>query len=116
VLLAPLRSGQTVRASYQLPTERRGVVEVGPLDVEVSDPFGVATMRTRAAGVTRLTVWPAVDDITPLPHTQGDEPHGASTTRTHCGPRARTSTRCGRTSSATTSAASTGPRRHGGTS
>ena len=76
VLLAPMRTGQTVRAAYQLPTERRGVLEVGPLDVEVADPFGVATMRTRAAGVTRLTVWPAIDDITPPPHTQGDEPHG----------------------------------------
>ena len=76
VLLAPLHSGQTVRASYQLPTERRGMVHVGPLDVEVSDPFGVATSTTLAAGVTSLTVWPAVDDITPLPHTEGDEPHG----------------------------------------
>lgn len=76
VLLAPLGSGQTVRAAYQLPTDRRGVLPIGPLDVEVGDPFGMATLATRAAGATELTVWPAVDEITPLPHTQGDEPHG----------------------------------------
>jgi uncharacterized protein (DUF58 family) len=76
VLLAPLRAGQTVRAAYQLPTERRGVLKVGPLDVVVGDPFGLATLATPAAGVAELTVWPAVDEITPLPHTQGDEPHG----------------------------------------
>lgn len=76
VLLAPLRSSQTVRAAYKLPTEKRGVLAVGPLDVEVGDPFGVATLSTRAAGVTDLTVWPAIDEISPLPHTQGDEPHG----------------------------------------
>ena len=76
VLLAPLRSSQTVRAAYNLPTERRGIVTIGPLDVEVSDPFGIATLSTPAAGTAELTVWPAVDEITPLPHTQGDEPHG----------------------------------------
>lgn len=76
VLLAPLRARQSVRASYKLPTERRGVLHVGPLDVEVADPFGIATLATRAAGVADLTVWPAVDEVTPLPHTQGDEPHG----------------------------------------
>lgn len=76
VLLAPLGPTQSVRASYRLPTERRGVLPVGPLDVEVTDPFGLATLATRAVGVTELTVWPAVDDVTALPHTQGDEPHG----------------------------------------
>ncbi len=76
VLLSPLRGSQTVRAAYNLPTERRGVVTIGPLEVEVSDPFGIASLSTRAAGTTDLTVWPAVEEITPLPHTQGDEPHG----------------------------------------
>ena len=76
VLLAPLRSSQTMRAAYRLPTEKRGVVTVGPLDVEISDPFGIAALSTPAAGTTDLTVWPAVDEVTPLPHTQGDEPHG----------------------------------------
>jgi len=76
VLLAPLRNNQNVRAAYNLPTEERGVVTIGPLDVEVSDPFGIATLSTLAASTTDLTVWPAVDEVTPLPHTQGDEPHG----------------------------------------
>lgn len=76
VLLTPLEGGQAVRAAYHLPTDHRGAVIVGPLEVEVGDPFGLATLATRAAPVIELTVWPAVDDVTPLPHTQGAEPHG----------------------------------------
>jgi uncharacterized protein (DUF58 family) len=60
VALAPLGQSQTVRAAYRLPTERRGILRVGPLSVEVSDPFGLAALSTRAAPVAELTVWPAV--------------------------------------------------------
>jgi uncharacterized protein (DUF58 family) len=78
VLLAPLGRDQLARASYRLPTERRGVLSVGPLTVEISDPFGLASQSTLAAPVTELTVWPALDEIGPLPHTQGDDPHGGA--------------------------------------
>jgi uncharacterized protein (DUF58 family) len=78
VALAPLGQGQTLRAAYRLPTERRGILRVGPLSVEVADPFGLAGLSTRAAPVTELTVWPAVVDIDPLPHTISDDPHGGA--------------------------------------
>jgi uncharacterized protein (DUF58 family) len=78
VLLAPLGQDQLARAAYRLPTERRGVLSVGPLAVEISDPFGLASQATVAAPVTELTVWPALEDVQPLPHTQGDDPHGGA--------------------------------------
>jgi uncharacterized protein (DUF58 family) len=78
VVLAPLARDDTVRAAYRLPTERRGLLRVGPMSIEVTDPFGLASSTTEGAGITELTVWPAVDDVLPLPHTSGDEPLGSS--------------------------------------
>jgi len=78
VVVAPLRPGESVQASYRLPTEQRGIVPVGPLAVRVADPFGLAALATPAAPLVDLTIWPAVDDVAPLPHTTGDDPHGGS--------------------------------------
>jgi uncharacterized protein (DUF58 family) len=78
VVLAPLGVDEAVRASYRLPTEERGILRVGPLEVEVSDPFGLVALRTAGAPQAELTVWPAVDEVAPLPHTQGDDPHGGA--------------------------------------
>ena len=78
VVVAPLGFDETVRATYRLPTDRRGVLRVGPLAVEVTDPFGLASAATRAAPATDLTVWPAIDAISALPHTTGDDPHGGT--------------------------------------
>ncbi len=75
VVLAPLAPGRLAQASYRLPTQRRGIVPVGPLRIEVSDPFGLTTVDHRAAPVTELTVYPAVEDVAPPPHTMGDDPH-----------------------------------------
>lgn len=78
VVVAPLGPGETVRATYRLPTERRGLLRVGPLGIEVADPFGLAAASTRGAPVVELTVWPAIDEIQSLPHTSGDDPHGGA--------------------------------------
>ena len=78
VIVAPLPTGTSVTATYRLPTDRRGILQVGPLGVEVSDPFGLAAARTEAAPVVELTIWPAVDDVPSLPHTMGDDPHGGA--------------------------------------
>jgi uncharacterized protein (DUF58 family) len=78
VVVAPLGAGETVRATYRLPTESRGVLPVGPLSVDVSDPFGLAVASTAGAPVVELTVWPAIDEIASLPHTSGDDPHGGT--------------------------------------
>jgi uncharacterized protein (DUF58 family) len=78
LILGPLEPGVTSRAAYRLPTERRGIVRIGPLDVIVTDPFGVASSATSAAPVSELTVFPWVDDIVPVPHTSGDDPHAGA--------------------------------------
>lgn len=78
LLLAPLGPGDEARAAYRLPTEHRGIVQIGPLSVVLGDPFGLAEMRLAAAGVSELTVLPAIDRISPPPHTAGDDPHAGA--------------------------------------
>jgi len=58
--VAPLAPGQTVRASYRLPTAERGVFEVGPLAVELADPFGLVSTTRADAPPSTLTVRPRV--------------------------------------------------------
>jgi len=78
LLLGPLEPGVTARAAYRLPTEKRGIVRIGSLDVIVTDPFGVASSATTAAPISELTVFPWVDEIVPVPHTTGDDPHAGA--------------------------------------
>lgn len=63
VVLSPLAPGKGVAAVYALPTDHRGRLAVGPLEVRVSDPFGLAGLSTPGAPRTTLTVWPAVEDV-----------------------------------------------------
>ncbi|CAN5244002.1 hypothetical protein BH18ACT4_BH18ACT4_07350 [soil metagenome] len=78
LLLGPLEPLGTAHAAYRLPTERRGIVRVGPLAVVVGDPFGLASVATKAAPVAELTVFPHVDDIAALPQTTGHDPLAGS--------------------------------------
>ncbi|MGI8759063.1 MAG: DUF58 domain-containing protein [Acidimicrobiales bacterium] len=73
VVLAPLAPGQTIAAAYALPSERRGVVAVGPLEVRVCDPFGLAASSTAGAPPTELTVWPSVERLSVLPSGSDDD-------------------------------------------
>jgi uncharacterized protein (DUF58 family) len=76
--LAPLRGNDTAQAAYRLPTDKRGVVNVGPLQLEIADPFGLARRRAIAAPVQSVTIYPRVDTIR-VPSLGGDEdPHGAA--------------------------------------
>ncbi len=77
-LVAPLAPGATTRAAYRLPTEERGIFDVGPLEVSLADPFGLATSNFTSVGATQLTVYPRVDDIPPLPSAQGADPHSGA--------------------------------------
>jgi uncharacterized protein (DUF58 family) len=72
--VAPLGRGERTVAVYRLPTDRRGIVQVGPLDVVVGDPFGLTTLATTAAPQIELTVYPHIDQIAPLPYTTGHDP------------------------------------------
>ncbi|HEX9257899.1 MAG TPA: DUF58 domain-containing protein [Acidimicrobiales bacterium] len=61
--LAPLRPQASARAAYRLPTTKRGVMAIGPLTVELSDPFGLVRRTAQAAPVMELTVYPRVDRL-----------------------------------------------------
>ena len=64
--VAPLAPGETIRASYDLPVERRGIYQVGPLDLRVDDPFGLASRSVGQAGATALVVYPRIEVVDPL--------------------------------------------------
>jgi uncharacterized protein (DUF58 family) len=74
LLVGPLGSGESARAAYRLPTERRGILTIGPLDIELSDPFGMARLTMTASGASELTVYPRIDELDPLPMTTGNDP------------------------------------------
>lgn len=74
LLLSPLRRMQRTVAAYRLPTDRRGIAQIGPLEVVVSDPFGLLKVVTAAAPRVHLTVLPHVDEIAALPYTTGQDP------------------------------------------
>ncbi|TML16438.1 MAG: DUF58 domain-containing protein [Actinobacteria bacterium] len=75
LLIGPLAPNTAARASYRLPTERRGVLAIGPLTLELSDPFGLARATLPGANVTNLTVYPPIHRLTSLPPTGGADPH-----------------------------------------
>lgn len=66
VSVAPLAPGDDHAASYRLPTERRGLVAIGPLEARRVDPFGLARRRTVVTERTHLTVLPAVELLSGL--------------------------------------------------
>lgn len=76
LLLAPLERNARVRASYRLPTRRRGIITVGPLDVELGDPFGLTQAAVTAAPASTLVVYPAVEEVAPASRSEGGDPHG----------------------------------------
>ncbi len=77
-LLAPLAPGETARAAYALPTDRRGIFGLGPLELRLTDPFGLATSAQVVAAETQLTVYPHVDAIPPPPLAMGHDPHAGA--------------------------------------
>jgi uncharacterized protein (DUF58 family) len=74
LLVSPLGAGERAVAAYRLPTDRRGLVQIGPLDVLVGDPFGLTNVATIAAPKLDVTVYPRIDVLEPLPYTTGHDP------------------------------------------
>ena len=76
LLMAPLPAGATERAHYRIPTDRRGVVTVGPLEVRRFDSLGLAAKSAVVAPVSELVVYPLFEELLPLPHAPGDDRRG----------------------------------------
>lgn len=63
MVLAPLDPGEERTAAYRLPTHRRGVQQIGPLQMVRTDPLGLSSRRHRLADPLNLTVLPAVQPL-----------------------------------------------------
>ncbi len=59
-VLAPLRPGGAARLRYEVVGAARGVHELGPVEVALRDPFGVARRRQLIGGTDKLVVYPPV--------------------------------------------------------
>jgi uncharacterized protein (DUF58 family) len=66
VSLAPIPAGGRTQVSYRLPTQRRGPLLVGPLDIEFGDPLGLTAARVSAASRSELLVHPELVELGPL--------------------------------------------------
>ena len=76
LLMAPLAGGTTERAHYRIPTDRRGVIRVGPLEVRRFDALNLAAKGFVDAAESELVVYPLFEELLPLPHAPGDDRRG----------------------------------------
>jgi len=67
VPLLKLRAGAQTAADYPVPTDRRGVVRIGPLRVVRRDPLGLVTVPRSHGGVNQVWVYPRVHPLTAVP-------------------------------------------------
>lgn len=81
--LAPIDAGGHRAVSYRLPTDRRGLLDIGPLTATRTDPFGVASRRTEVTGETHLTVLPTIEPLHRLPEAPGRDDPLSGTSRPH---------------------------------
>lgn len=56
--IGPLAPGEVRSSTYPLPSHRRGVYHLGPLEMRVLDPFGLVQRLRSTAADTSLTVHP----------------------------------------------------------
>jgi uncharacterized protein (DUF58 family) len=62
-LVAPLAPGERRAATFRLPTSRRGRFRLGPMVLELRDPFGLASATRQCAPVASLSVHPRVEQL-----------------------------------------------------
>ncbi len=72
--LAPIKPGSSAPIAYRLPTARRGLVEVGPLDLRFGDPMGLTRGSVRASDMITLVVHPELVDLGALHAIAGHDP------------------------------------------
>ncbi len=66
-LLPRLRRGEQGLRTYRLPTSRRGVFEIGPVEIPRADPFGLCRTVQRMGSPQRIAVHPRLIRMHPLP-------------------------------------------------
>lgn len=86
VQVPPLAGGATAEVRYPIPTERRGVLTIGPLDVRRRALAGLAENRAALGAAVQVRVLPRVLPVRGVPgrvrraHSGADErvPHGGT--------------------------------------
>jgi uncharacterized protein (DUF58 family) len=71
---ARLAPEETATATYQILCKPRGIYQVGPLRVSVSDPLGLADRSQLVGQPDRLIVYPPVEQLSGLPVLRGLDP------------------------------------------
>jgi uncharacterized protein (DUF58 family) len=66
-VLPRLLGGQSGVRTYRLPTSKRGIFEIGPIEITRSDPFEFVRVTQRHAGNDEIWVYPQVFPFRPLP-------------------------------------------------
>lgn len=73
--LAPIAAnGGRVHGAYRLPATRRGVLELGPIQIEDTDGLGLARRRHRIETQVRLIVHPPIEPLPLVRVPAGDDP------------------------------------------
>ena len=67
VPLVRLRPGKVTTVAYAVPTRRRGVIDIGPLEVSRRDPLALVGVVRRYGGQNKVWVRPRVHVITSVP-------------------------------------------------
>ncbi|HEU4349388.1 MAG TPA: DUF58 domain-containing protein, partial [Actinoplanes sp.] len=67
VPLLRLRPGRDTTERYPVPTERRGIVPVGPLRVTRSDPLGLVSLSRGYGGTAAVWVHPRIHLLRAVP-------------------------------------------------
>ncbi|HUQ64147.1 MAG TPA: DUF58 domain-containing protein [Acidimicrobiales bacterium] len=73
-LLSPIVAGGRDHATYRLPADRRGRFDLGPLEAQRADPFGLVYRTTAIAPATQLTVYPAIEAVLQMAPARGHRP------------------------------------------
>jgi uncharacterized protein (DUF58 family) len=63
VQVPDLRVGRSVAVTYELPTQRRGALQVGPLAIAQRDPFGLWEARRPIGDTVTLLVQPRIHSM-----------------------------------------------------
>jgi uncharacterized protein (DUF58 family) len=67
VALPKLEADGEHMTPYRLPTDQRGVIQIGPMELRRADPFGLVAATQRFGELATLWVHPRVHDIASLP-------------------------------------------------
>ncbi len=67
VPLVRLRPGKTAAVSYPVPTRKRGIIQVGPLEISRRDPLGLVGVVRKYGSSVQVWVRPKVHTIAAVP-------------------------------------------------